>query len=264
MLLDFVGNLERGGARRITVDTALAWATEPRHADPVWWAKRLTVVRGFARYLSTLDEDSEVPPADLLPGKVHRSTPYLYSPAQIAALMGAARRLASPLRAATFEAFIGLMAVTGLRTGEAMNLDRADVDLAEGMLMVRNSKFGKSRHIPLHPTTTVALGRYARRRDELCLRPAALSFFLSGAGTGSTTPTRARPSPACSASPASLRHPAGAGLGSTTCATASPWPLSSPGTKTTSTCQHGCRRCPLTWATPRRRRPTGTSKRLPS
>lgn len=183
MLLDFVGNLERGGARRITVDTALAWATEPRHADPVWWAKRLTVVRGFARYLSTLDEDSEVPPADLLPGKVHRRTPYLYSPAQIAALMGAAHRLASPLRAATFEAFIGLMAVTGLRTGEAMSLDRADVDLAEGMLMVRNSKFGKSRHIPLHPTTTVALGRYARRRDELCLRPAALSFFLSGAGT---------------------------------------------------------------------------------
>jgi len=97
--------------------------------------------------------------------------------------MPAARRLAHPLRAATFEAFIGLMATTGLRTGEVINLDRDDVDLPNGVLTVRCSKHGKSRLVPLHPSTTEALNCYAHRRDKLCPRPVAASFFLSGAGT---------------------------------------------------------------------------------
>ena len=181
MLASYLDHLERAGA--VTVETALAWATEPSQADPSWWAKRLTVVRGFARYLATIDDDSEVPPDGLLPHHSRRRTPYLYSPAQIAALMDAAGRLAHPLRAATFATVIGLMACTGLRTGEAMRLDRGYVDLDDNLLTVRNSKHGKSRLVPLHPSTSTELRGYAARRDELCPRPASPAFFLSGAGT---------------------------------------------------------------------------------
>jgi integrase/recombinase XerD len=183
MLTDFVGYCERRGITRITTETALGWATEPAQASPTWWRKRLAVVRGFAGHLKTVEEDTEVPPKGLLPSQASRTTPYLFSPAEITALMAAARALACPLRAASFEALIGLMAVTGLRTGEAMALDRADVDLDQGMLTIWRSKLGKSRQVPLHQTTTAALATYAARRDELCPRPATRSFLVSGGGT---------------------------------------------------------------------------------
>ena len=183
MLASYLDHLERADTTRVSVATALAWAVEPSQADPSWWAKRLTVVRGFARYLATVDDDTEVPTAGLLPNHAQRRTPYLYSPAQIAALIAAAGRLACPLRAATFAAVIGLMTCTGIRTGEAMRLDCDDVDLDDDLLTVRNSKHGKSRLVPLHPSTTKELRGYAVRRDELCPRPATAAFFLSGAGT---------------------------------------------------------------------------------
>ncbi|HET6951746.1 MAG TPA: tyrosine-type recombinase/integrase [Acidimicrobiales bacterium] len=109
--------------------------------------------------------------------------PYLYSDAEITALMTAARELRSPLRAATFETLVGLLAVSGLRIGEALRLDRDDVDLDDGVLHVRQTKFGKSREVPLHPSTVNALAAYARRCDELCPRPRDPSFFISPAGT---------------------------------------------------------------------------------
>lgn len=183
MLASFVGDLDRRGATRVTVDTALTWATAPAGASPTWWAKRLSVVRGFARYLQTLDADTEVPPAGLLTRRDDRATPYLYSPAEIAALIGAASCLGHELRAATFTTLVGLMAATGLRTGEAMRLDRDNVALDDGVVTVHRSKHGKSRLVPVHPSTTEALRGYADRRDELCPRPSTPAFFLSGAGT---------------------------------------------------------------------------------
>ena len=183
MLASFVEYLERRGATHVTIEAALGWASAPAHASPTWWAKRLAVVRGFAAYLKTVEEDTEVPPKGLLSSRASRTTPYLFTPEQITALMVAARALTCPLRAATFEALIGLMAVTGLRTGEAMALDRADVDLAQGMLTIWRSKLGKSRQVPLHQTTTAALARYAALRDELWVRAATPSFLLSGGGT---------------------------------------------------------------------------------
>jgi integrase/recombinase XerD len=183
MLADFVGYCERRGITRVTTEAAIGWATEPGSASPTWWAKRLGVVRGFAAHLKTVEKDTEIPPKGLLPGRASRMTPYLFSPAQITALMAAARALAHPLRAASFETLIGLMAVTGLRTGEAMALDRGDVDLEEGVLTIWRSKLGKSRQVPLHQTTTAALATYAARRDELCRRPATRSFLVSGGGT---------------------------------------------------------------------------------
>jgi integrase/recombinase XerD len=141
------------------------------------------VVRAFARHLHAIDSAHEVPPAGLLPAKSHRAVPYLYSDADIAALMAAARGLRSPLRAATFETLTGLLAVSGLRIGEALRLDRGNVDLHDGVLRIRQTKFGKSREVPLHPSTVAALSAYAGRRDQLCPRPRHPAFFVSVAGT---------------------------------------------------------------------------------
>ena len=122
------------------------------------------MVRGFARHLQALDPDTEIPPAGLLPHRCRRVAPYLYSDADIAALMAAARALPSPQRAATYETLVGLLAVTGMRIGEAVRLDRDHIDWDEGILTVWNSKFDKSRAVPLHPT---------HPRCSRALRPAA-------------------------------------------------------------------------------------------
>ena len=171
LLASLAGYLRARDLDRVTVAAALGWAAQPDHASAAWHAKRLSAIRGFAAYLATIDPASETIPRGLLPRRVSRAAPYLYSPAQIQALMAAARGLACPLRAATFETFIGLMAATGLRTGEAMALDRADADLASGALTIRSSKLGKSRLVLLHPTTSAALARYLTQRDELCPCP---------------------------------------------------------------------------------------------
>ena len=132
MLSSFVAFAERAGAGTITTELALSWATQPRQASPIWLAHRLSAVRGFARYLHALDPATEVPPADLLAAPGYQpAPPYLYSDADIAGLLAAARRLRPPLQAATFETLLGLLAVTGLRIGEAMRLDRDDIDWDE-------------------------------------------------------------------------------------------------------------------------------------
>jgi integrase/recombinase XerD len=172
LLADFVAYMEANGAAAITTDAALAWASLPPNGASAWWAQRLSVARGFARHLHVIDPTHEVPPVRLLPGRSHRATPYLYSDVDIAALMAAARSLRSPLRAVTLETLVGLLAVTGLRIGEALRLDRDDVDLVEGVLTIRFTKFGKSREVPLHASTVAALTAYTRRRDELHPRPA--------------------------------------------------------------------------------------------
>jgi integrase/recombinase XerD len=183
LVLQLADHLDRLGIRQLSIDAALVWARQPTHADPSWWAYRLSAVRGFAVYLHPRLPGTQVPPADLFPLRTKRATPYLYSAEDVAALMSAARRLHTPLVAATYETLIGLLAVTGLRIGESLNLDRADIDLTAGMLTVVNGKFGKSRQVPLHPTTIERLRFYAGRRDELVPTPRATTFFLSTAGT---------------------------------------------------------------------------------
>jgi integrase/recombinase XerD len=138
-------------------------------------------VRAFARYVATIDPASEVPAEDLLPAAQRRVAPYIYSEAEIAALMAAARALSPPLHAASIETLIGLMASTGLRLGEALGLDRRDVDLSGGRC-TSASPSSKSSAVPLHPTTTEALREYARRRDRLCPAPDTAAFFLSRRG----------------------------------------------------------------------------------
>lgn len=182
LLAQFVAFAEDTGVDVVTVEAALAWARLPKGATPVWVAARLAVVRRFARHLAVVDPANEVPPDDLLAVRVTRPTPYLYSPDEIAALMEAARQLANPLKAATFETLVGLLTCTGLRAGEAMRLDRGDVDADRALLAVHDSKFGKSRQLVLHDTTVAALGRYGRRRDELCPSPRTPALLLSSTG----------------------------------------------------------------------------------
>ena len=183
LLAQFVTYLEELGADTLTTDRALAWATLPASADSSWWSHRLSVVRGFAAYLETIDPATEVPPTDLLPWRRCRATPYLYCDEEIAALIAQAETLRTPLRVATYQTLIGLLAVTGMRVGEAIRLDRDDVDVDQGLLTIHNSKFGKSRELPLHPTTVDAVHRYLCRHDRPRSAASTAAVFVSIVGT---------------------------------------------------------------------------------
>jgi|SRR5882757_241582 len=185
LLQRFVKFAERAGATYITTELALKWATQPVRAQPCQWANRLSMVRRFALFCSSNDPRTIVPPPDLLPHRYRRVAPYIYRDEQIIRLLNAARTLPSPigLRPHTFTTLFGLYVATGLRATEALHLDRDDVDLTNGVLTIRQSKFGKSRYVPLHPSTQRALKRYAKRRDRLCPSSRSASFFLSDRGT---------------------------------------------------------------------------------
>jgi integrase/recombinase XerD len=178
-----VAFLEAGGLPTVTVAAALAWAQGPG-VDPATSIapRRMTIARGFARYLAGIDARTEVPPPGLIAGRRRWRPPFIYSPGDIEALMVQARQL-TPMPAATHETLIGLLAVTGLRVGEAIRLDRADIDWTDAVLMIRESKFGKTRMVPVLDSTLDTLGRYARIRDRLCPQAATAAFFVSTAGT---------------------------------------------------------------------------------
>jgi len=184
LLNQFLVHLQDAGECTVTVQAALSWARLSVEAGPNWRAYRLSVVRGFATYLHALDPAHQVPPPDLLPRRPTRATPYLYSDADIAALIGAAQSLPSPLRRATFATLVGLLAVTGMRVGEAIALDRDDVDLDLGLVLVRHAKFDKTRELVLHPSTTDALRRFVAEQNRVASSPRrSPAFFVSMTGT---------------------------------------------------------------------------------
>ena len=184
-LRHFVSFMEQQRASIITTELALRWAQQPQDVQPALWAARLSFVRSFARYWSATDPRTEIPPMGLLPYRTKRATPYIYSNDEIQHLLKAARNLppSTGLRPWTYYSLFGLMAVTGMRISEVIRLDHADVDLKQGLLAVRLTKFSKSRLIPLHPSTVKKLKRYLHRRDELYPRPLTARFFLSNQGT---------------------------------------------------------------------------------
>jgi integrase/recombinase XerD len=181
-LPSFIAYLKTHGSSVITTELALSWARLPTDTHPNWWAKRLSAVRRFAEHHHASDPRTEVPPADLLPYQRRRLPPHIYSDAQIAALMRHTSCLPNPLQCATYTTLIGLLAVTGMRVGEACALDRYDIDWHRGVLTVRNGKFNKSRVLPVHHTTLGALDAYARRRDRQRPQPNSPSFFVSRVG----------------------------------------------------------------------------------
>lgn len=183
-LRKFVDFVEAEGAAFVTTALATRWALQSVGVQRATHARRLAIVRAFAVWLQATDERTQVPPQRLIPAGHHRPAPHIYSNGEIADLMAAAGRLrsASGLRRATFKTLIGLLAATGLRPGEALKLDVGDVDLVGGVLAVRESKFGKSRFVPVDSTTCAALAAYATFRDAV--RPARQSpaFLVTGRG----------------------------------------------------------------------------------
>lgn len=183
LLTDFVAHLNMVGAEHLTTAVAVDWALRPAGADPVWWSAKLDVIRGFARYLRVLDPLTEVPPAGVLPGRDHRIVPYIYRPDEITALVAAAGRLGPTFRARTYQTVIALLAVTGMRRAEAIGLDRSDLDVGQGLLTIRNGKFGKSRQLPLHASSIQALRLYRDQRDQRHPTATTDALFLSTVGT---------------------------------------------------------------------------------
>jgi integrase len=183
-LEQFVSFLEQRGASYITTQLALDWAKQPVDAQPVYLTRRLSTVCGFATYRAASDPRTQVPPLGLLPHRFYRKAPYVYSNDEIDRLIKAAGQLPSTtgLRSRTYATLLGLLAVTGVRIGEVVALDRDDVDLSEAVLTIRGTKFNKSRLVPVHATTRRALKQYADRRDRIQPRPRTASFFVSEHG----------------------------------------------------------------------------------
>ena len=187
-LLDFVKFMERHRASYVTQALALAWAQQPTNVQPAHWAQRLSVVRGFARHRSATDSRTQIPAPGLLPFRPKRARPYLYSDDEIRSLLRAAldmpcRYERGELRPWSYHCLFGLLSVSGLRLGEARNLELQDVDLEAALLTVRGAKFGKSRLVPLHASTCNVLADYIARRNRHCrARPVSSYLFVSSWG----------------------------------------------------------------------------------
>jgi integrase len=187
-LLDFVTFMEQHRASYVTQALALAWAQQPLKVQPAHWAQRLSVVRGFARHRSATDPRTQIPQQGLLPFHPKRARPYLYSVDEIKRLLGAALKMPcryerSELRPWTYHCLFGLLSVSGLRLGEARNLELQDVDLNAAVLTIRGAKFGKSRLVPLHASTCEVLAGYiARRNRHWAARPVSSYLFVSNWG----------------------------------------------------------------------------------
>lgn len=183
LLSSFVAFLARKRSARITAAYALSWAKQPAQAHPGWWAERLSAVRVFARHVHLVDPRHEIPSVELLCARIPRATPVLYSPQELRRLLRATAQMRAPFKALTHDAVFGLLAATGMRVGEALRLDRCDVDLRDGVLSIRDTKFHKSREVLLHSTTVRVLRRYDRARDLLHRKRVSPSFFVSLSGT---------------------------------------------------------------------------------
>jgi integrase/recombinase XerD len=182
-LAKFVAYLDAREEQTVTIELAVAWATLPAGAAASYWADRLSTVRGFARYLHTLDPVNEVPPGDLLPHRSRRLAPYLYADEEIAALMAAAERLPNAKLALSYRTIIGLLAATGMRVGEALRLNLDDIHWEHRLLMIHESKFGRSRLVPLEASTFAALGEYERERKRRYPVKGTPALFLNSYGT---------------------------------------------------------------------------------
>lgn len=183
-LREFAGFLEEKAAPYITTELAMEWAMQPKDHQPSDWAQRLGYVRVFARHWHATDPRTEVPANGLLPFRPQRARPYLYSEQEIQELLAAALQLSSGqgLRPWTYYCLFGLLAVGGLRISEALKMERSDVDLGEGILTIRQTKFGKTRLVPLHPTTQEVMADYAQRRDRLVRQASSPCFLLNDHG----------------------------------------------------------------------------------
>lgn len=178
----YVHHLELTGP--LTIEVMSAWARQAKthNDDPATWARRLMRLRPFTAWLQQFEPATEVPDSTVFGSMGGRPAPHIFTEQEIIDLLAAARRLGPDLRGATYEALFGLLAGTGLRISEAVNLTQADVDLHAGLLTVRQTKFGKSRYVPLHPTVRDALRDYCQRRDLHITPSEETPFFITTRG----------------------------------------------------------------------------------
>ncbi|WP_327093610.1 tyrosine-type recombinase/integrase [Nocardia vinacea] len=184
LLPRFVAYLDHIGAPTVTINAAMDWALAPEvdaaTSNP---ARRMTIARRFAQHMAGLDPRTEVPPPGLISFPQRWHPPFIYTRTDLETLTTQARRqVQGRLPAATHSTMLGLLGATGLRVGEAIRLDRTDIDWTDQALLIRESKFGKSRLVPILPSTVTALRDYADIRDEHHLNAATASFFVSRRG----------------------------------------------------------------------------------
>ena len=179
-LSKFADFLETRGATCVTTQLALEWAQQDPTVLPSTCAQRLGYVRGFARHQVAADPRTEIPPPGLLPFRPRRAQPFLYSQEQIERLLSCALALlpSDGLRRWTYHCLLGLLSVTGMRIGEAIRLQLDDVNLQEGLLTLRGTKFGKSRLVPIHPSTQEVLAQYRARRERCTAGTTGSAFFF--------------------------------------------------------------------------------------
>ncbi len=185
LLMDFAEFMKRRGATRITSRLALAWAQQPESTDPNYLAGRLRAIRSFARYRIVTDPHTVIPPTDLLPRQRSTFQPHIFRQDEIASVLAASlqrRRGAKPISRWSRYAIFGLLSVTGMRVSEVLNLDLEDVDLDHGVMVIRNSKFGKSRLVPVHATTSAVLKLYLEQRTAFLAGRIVRPFFISPLG----------------------------------------------------------------------------------
>jgi integrase/recombinase XerD len=180
----FISFLKEHKASYITSKLALEYVTQRSNRTLSFQAYLLGMIRNFAAFRIGADPRTEIPAINLLPSPSQRAHPYLYSKKEIRQLLAAALGMKTrhPLSPQTHYCLLGLFAVSGLRLSEAINLQLADVDLAEGILTVRGTKFGKSRLVPLHRSVRAVLLDYARRRDQFFPRRLTTFFFVNSRG----------------------------------------------------------------------------------
>lgn len=184
LLSNFVSFMRSKRRAVISSGLALEWAKRPAEAHPGWWAQKLSTVRVFARHVHLADARHQIPSVDLVRETMPRPTPVLYSSRDVEKILRATRDLDTPrFRCLTHETIFGLLAVTGMRVGEAIRLDRDDVDFPNQLISIHESKFRKSREVVLHPAVVDALRRYAAQRDRLHRKPRSPAFFVSLSGT---------------------------------------------------------------------------------
>ena len=226
-LMDLVTFLEGHKASYITRALALAWAQQPVNALPACWAQRLSFVRGFARYRSATDPRTQIPPQGLLPFQPKRARPYLYSDEEVRSLLHAALKMScrwerGKLRPWVYHCLFGLLSVSGLRLGEARNLELQDVDLKAGVLTIRGAKFGKIRLVPLHASTCTVLADYTPAVSAIGKDERSPPIYSSPAGAIAwIAATSIEHSMRCPGRSGCGAHPPVAALVSTTCATGS-------------------------------------------
>ena len=183
-LRQFIAFLVGRKSNFITIALALEWSQKSQGVQRATWSRKLSMVRQFARWMNAIDPRHQIPPPRLLYVRHRRNRPHIYSDEEIAMLIKEASRIKSSkgMKALNLETLIGLLAATGLRPGEASSLEIDDVDFKAGLLHIRESKFGKSRLVPIHPSTIAALKSYAEKRDRIFRKPITSCFFVSDYG----------------------------------------------------------------------------------